>query len=285
MPIRAAASRANGSARTLGPIASIACALVLGACSQASEFGFSSAESKLDTKSIASVGPNAELEKATQYWGKELGKNPHDAKPALAYARNLKALGRKQEALGVLQSSYLHNSDDRELLSEYGRLALEMGQVGTAAKILERADDPGKPDWKVLSARGTVLAKQGQYKEAIAYFERARAMAPAQSSITSNLAMAYAMDGHAAKAEGLLRHAAEDPAADPRIRQNLALVIGLQGRSTEMQGSSEGNNAAATALSAADPSSWIVNVSADATGSRNATALATGSTGRAKPTR
>ena len=283
MLIRAAASRAKGSAWTFGPVASMACALFLGACSQASDFGFNSAETQLDTKSVASVRPNAELEKATQYWGKELGKNPHDAKPALAYARNLKALGRKQEALGVLQSSYLHNSDDRELLSEYGRLALDMGQVGTAAKILERADDPGKPDWKVLSARGTVLAKQGQYKEAVAYFERARAMAPTQSSITSNLAMAYAMDGHAAKAESLLRQASEDPAADPRIRQNLALVIGLQGKSTEMQGAFEGNTA--TQLSAADANTWIVNVSADAPGSRNTTALATGSTARAKPTR
>ncbi len=285
MSTRADAFQGWSFAGSLVPVASLGCALMLGACSQASEFGFSPAESSLGAKQTASVGPQTELEKATQYWGKELSKNPHDDKAALAYARNLKALGRKQDALGVLQASYLHNSDNRELLSEYGRLALEMGQVGTADKLLERADDPAKPDWRILSARGTVQAKQGQYKEAINYFERARAMAPGQSSIVSNLAMAYTMDGHAAKGESLLRQAAEDPAADPRIKQNLALVIGLQGKSTEAQGSSEARTAAA-ALSADNPDTWIVKVSADSSGgSRTSTPLTTASTAKPKTAR
>lgn len=287
MSIRANACTTMRFSRHPGAIGSIvACALFLGACSQASEFGFNSAETSLGATKTASVGPQSELEKATQYWGKELSKNPHDDKAAMAYARNLKAMGRKQEALGVLQQSYLHNSDNRELLSEYGRLALEMGQVGTAEKLLERADDPAKPDWRVLSARGTVLAKQGQYKEAINYFERARSLAPGQSSIVSNLAMAYTMDGHAAKGESLLRQAAEDPNADPRVKQNLALVMGLQGKSNEAGGSGEARTAAA-ALSADNPDTWIVKVSSDTTapGPRTSTAMTTASTTKLKPAR
>src|SRR5258705_4544220 len=33
------------------------------------------------------------LQKATEYWGKEYGKNPKDAQAAVNYAKNLKALG------------------------------------------------------------------------------------------------------------------------------------------------------------------------------------------------
>ena len=164
-------------------------------------------------------------------------------------------------------------------MAEYGRLALDMGQVGTAAQLLERADDPGKPDWRILSARGTVNAKQGQYKEAIAYFERARALAPGQASVASNLAMAYAMDGHAAKAETLLRHAAEQPDADPRVKQNLALVLNLQGKSNETVKTDDA--APAAAVASADPDTWLVQVvSADAAANasrKSRTNLATGS--------
>jgi Flp pilus assembly protein TadD len=177
------------------------------------------------------------LEKATEYWGKEYAKKPakkpNDGTAALSYARNLKALGRKPEALAVLQSAYIANAQNREFLSEYGRLALDAGQVSAAAELLAAADDPAKPDWKTISARGTVLAKQGKYKESIAYFERARLLAPQQSSVLNNLAMAYTMTGEAERAEGLLREAAQMKGSDPRVRQNLALVMGLQGKTAD----------------------------------------------------
>ena len=175
--------------------------------------------------------PASELEKATQYWGKEYAKG--DGAAALNYAKNLKASGRKKEALAVLQQSHAQNTRNREHLSEYGRLALELGQVSTAKTLLEQADDPAKPDWRVVSARGTVLAKEGHFKEAIATFERARALAPGQASVLNNLAMAHAMNGEAAKAEALLRQAADAEGSDARVRQNLALVLGAQGKQSE----------------------------------------------------
>jgi Flp pilus assembly protein TadD len=177
--------------------------------------------------------PRSELEKATEFWGKQYAKSPADGAAALSYAKNLKAMGRKKEALAILQQTHPQNSQNREHLSEYGRLALDLGQVSTAKSLLERADDPAKPDWRVISARGTVLAKEGQYKEAIAYFERARALAPGQASILNNLAMAHAMNGEAAKAETLLRQATDAQGGDARVRQNLALVLGVQGKHSE----------------------------------------------------
>ncbi|MCL4767104.1 MAG: tetratricopeptide repeat protein [Hyphomicrobiaceae bacterium] len=177
--------------------------------------------------------PRAELDKAVVYWGQQYAKTPRDKKAALGYALNLKAAGQKQKALGVLQQASLYHGADRELASEYGRLALEFGQVGLARKLLAVADDPSNPDWRVISAQGTVLAKQGDYKGAIPYYERALQLAPDQPSVVNNLAMALAADGQPAKAEPLLRQAVASRNADPKVRQNLVLVLGLQGKYDE----------------------------------------------------
>jgi Flp pilus assembly protein TadD len=174
-----------------------------------------------------------ELSKATEYWGKEFAKDPRDPDKALSYARNLKALGEKRQALAVLQQATVYTANNRAINSEYGRLALEFDQISVAQRLLEQADDPTNPDWRVISARGTVLAKQGNYRDAIPFFERALALAPNQPSILNNLALAHTMEGNAAKAEPLLKRAAAAGGEDPRVSQNLALVLGLQGKYDE----------------------------------------------------
>jgi Flp pilus assembly protein TadD len=213
--------------------AALAIAAGLAGCS-----GFGSADlgeansSQLTQTADATQEPPSqdELAKATEYWGAEHAKNPRDGKAALAYAKNLKAMGRKKEAYAVLQQAHKLNPQDREHLSEYGRLALEFDQVSTAKALLERADDPSKPDWRVLNARGTVLAKEGKHTDAVVFFDRALALAPGQPSVLNNLALAHAMAGEAAKAEGMLRQASASGDADPRVNQNLALVLSLQGK-------------------------------------------------------
>jgi Flp pilus assembly protein TadD len=173
-----------------------------------------------------------ELAKATEYWGKEFAKSPRDPEKALNYARNLKAMGQKRQALAVLQQASVSGSGNRALFSEYGRLALEFDQITLAQRLLEQADDPANPDWRVISARGTVLAKQASYRDAIPFYERALSLAPNQSSVLSNLALAHAMEGNPEKAEPLLKRAAAGD-RDPRVSQNLALVLGLQGKYDE----------------------------------------------------
>ena len=142
-------------------------------------------------------------------------------------------MGRKQQALAVLQQSGMFHADSRELAGEYGRLALDLGQMNVAEKLLAFADDPAKPDWRVISARGMVLAKQGKYAESIPYFDRALTLKQNHPSLLNNLALAHAMTGDANKAEGLLRQAADAGASEAKIRQNLALVLGLQGKYQE----------------------------------------------------
>jgi Flp pilus assembly protein TadD len=179
------------------------------------------------------LSDTAELQRATEYWGKKYAENSRDLDAALSYARNLKAMGEKRRALSVLQQAGMFHGQSRELAGEYGRLALELDQVSVAKPLLAMADDPARPDWRIVSARGAALAKEGKYNEAIPFFERALTLAHNQPSVMSNLALAYAMNGEPARAEGLLRQAAASGESSPRIRQNLALVLGLQGKYDE----------------------------------------------------
>lgn len=240
-------------------VALVAClALSLGACSQSSSLLTSEPEYPVPGEPKVAEMPRSETEKAAEHWGKEHAKQPRDGKMALNYARSLKALDRKPEALAVLQSAYLYNAQNREYLSEFGRLALDQGHAQMAQQLLERADDPTKPDWRTLSARGVALAQQGKYKEAIPFLERARSLAPNQPSVVNNLALAYTMDGQATQAEPMLRQATASADADPRVRQNLAMVLDLQGKSDEAKRVAMGGDApmpaaAPVSIAAASP--------------------------------
>jgi Flp pilus assembly protein TadD len=221
----------------LNTLVIVGAGMMLAACSQLSPLSGQlaagqSAPSPETTAALASDN-RTELQKATEYWGKEFAKNPRDAEIALNYARNLKALGEKRQSLAVLQQASVFNGAHRGINAEYGRLALEFDQVSLAAKLLEQADDPTKPDWKLISARGTVLAKQGRYRDAIPFYERALTLAPDQASILNNLALAHAMEGHPDKAEPLLKRATAAGGHEARVGQNLSLVLGLQGKYDE----------------------------------------------------
>ena len=219
-----------------GLLLTLSASLLMGACAQAGPAPLTLGQNA--PQSIARqehADPRAELERALAYWGQQYAQNPRDKKAAISYAMNLKAAGQKKTALSVLQQASLYHGNDPELASEYGRLALEFGQVGLAQKLLAIAYDPRDPDWRVISAQGTVLAKQGDYKGAIPYYERALQLAPDQPSVVNNLAMALAADGQPGKAEPLLRRAASHPEANPKVHQNLTLVLGLQGKSGETE--------------------------------------------------
>jgi len=220
--------------RRSGLASALGAALLAGACAQLGDAGLTTGSSLAPAQEGQHASQNrSELEKATEYWGREYAKNPRNLKAALSYARNLKASGQKTQAFAVLQQVAVFNGEDRELASEYGRLALDLGQVQVAQKVLAAADDPAKPDWRIISARGTVLAKQDKYSEAIPFYERALTLAPDQASVMSNLGLAYAAEGQPDKAEPLLRRATELDRSEPRLRQNLALVLGLRGKYDE----------------------------------------------------
>lgn len=244
-----ASGPAGRAAIITGRGGALAVALMLGACAQSLEGDTSplALSARSDPTVTTGSAPQSELARATEYWGREHAKSPRDLKAALSYARNLKAMGHKPQALSVLQSAAIYHGDNRELASEYGRLALELEQVALAAKILAMADDPARPDWRVVSARGAAHAKQGEFAESIPHFERALTLSPANPSIQNNLAMSFAASGQPDRAEGLLKSALAARPGDKRIRQNLAIVLGLQGRYDEAKSLGAGGDDA-TAL-------------------------------------
>jgi Flp pilus assembly protein TadD len=211
--------------------------LMLGACAQSGEalqaefLAPKSAPAEPATGDDSKVA-QTELEKATEYWGKKFREQPRDLDAALSFAKNLKAMGEKKQALAVVQQAAVFHGNDKKLASEYGRLALELEQISVAKQMLAVADDPTAPDWRVVSARGTVLAKEGKFADAIEFYERALTLSQDQTSVMNNLAMAYAGNGDAAKAEAMLRQA-EAKGGSAKTRQNLALVLGLQGKFDE----------------------------------------------------
>ena len=252
----------------LGTLTSLTASLLLGACSQSSDLLPNIAMKPLETATseTAPASPQTELQKATEYWGKEYAKKPTELQPALNYARDLKAMGEKQKAYAVLQQASTLHTDSRELAGEYGRLALDLNQVGVANQLLTVADDPTKPDWRVISARGTVMAKQGKYSDAIPFYERALTLSPKNPTVMNNLAMAHAMMGDPKKAEEILRQAVTEDGATPNVRENLAIVLGLQGRYDE-------SKAAAAGVLNSDAASPMSTVRTPSTTSANTTYL------------
>lgn len=250
-------TRLEGLTRQMAALAMLGfVALFMSACAQMGDIAPSGLLSSSPDKSVladtsSGEGSQTELQKATEYWGREHAKSPRNADVALKYVRNLKALGAKQQALAVLQQAYTHNSQHRELISEYGRLALDLDQTQLAITLLAAADDPAKPDWRVLSARGAAQAKQGNTKEAIPFLERALTLAPDQLSVINNLAMAYAVDGQAPRAEAMLRPVLAST-SNPKVRQNLVIVLSVQGKFDEARG-----------LASEDPSTAIATANVD----------------------
>jgi Flp pilus assembly protein TadD len=159
--------------------------------------------------------------------------NPADPDAALAYARALRSVGAKAQALAILDETSAAKPNDHKLLLERGLLALDLGQASKAETLLSRAADHKAPDWRVHSALGAALASRGKQQAAQAQFAKALALAPDHPSVVSNLALSYALDGKMEEAEKLLRKAQRANPKARQIQQNLALVLGLRGKYDE----------------------------------------------------
>ncbi|WP_458759715.1 tetratricopeptide repeat protein [Afipia sp. TerB] len=161
--------------------------------------------------------------------------NPRDAEAGLRYGQALRADGRREQAVAVLEQASIANPGNKALLAAYGRALAENGSFKQAFDILSRAHTPANPDWRILSVQGTTLDQMGKHEEARRYYASALKIVPEEPSVLSNLGMSYVLSKDLPKAEATLRRAYARGGTDPRIRQNLALAIGLQGRTAEAE--------------------------------------------------
>jgi Flp pilus assembly protein TadD len=168
-------------------------------------------------------------------WQPRFEANPGDVNAALRYARALRALDQKAQAVAVLQQAAIRSPNHAELLGAYGKALADVGRYKEAAEALGRAHAPERPDWRILSAQGAVADQMGDHARAQSYYEAALKLVPQEASVMSNLGLSYALAKRLPEAERWLRDAADAPKADARVRQNLALVLSLQGKFAEAE--------------------------------------------------
>ncbi len=172
----------------------------------------------------------------SEEWGRRFEADPADKNAALNYARALRALDQRAQAVAVLQQAAIRAPQDMDILGAYGRALSETGRLKEAAEVLARAHAPERPDWRILSVQGAVADQLGDHAQAERYYRAALKIVPDEPSVQSNLGLSYALANRLGDAERTLRGAAEHPRADKRVRENLALVLGLQGKFDEAEG-------------------------------------------------
>jgi Flp pilus assembly protein TadD len=170
-----------------------------------------------------------------EVWGPRFEANPADTNAALNYARALRGLDQKPQAVAVLQQAAIRSPNHAELLAAYGKALSEVGRYKEASEALSHAHSPERPDWRVLSAQGAIADQTGDHAMAQKYYETALKLVPDEPSVLSNLGLSYALSKRLGEAERVLRQAADHPRADARVRRNLALVLSLQGKFDEAE--------------------------------------------------
>jgi len=167
------------------------------------------------------------------YWGGRLDQNPDDLEAALHYGRNLRYLGRTEEAVKTLADGLSRHPDHAELLAEYGKALANIGRIDEGIEYLNKAAAHRPKDWSIVSAKGVAYDQKGNHDQAIRFYQEALALSPDNPSVLNNLALSEAQIGNLANAEQLLRRAVSQPESTPRMRLNLALILGLQGHFEE----------------------------------------------------
>jgi Flp pilus assembly protein TadD len=168
-------------------------------------------------------------------WGRRYDDKPGDKVASLNYARALRMLDQRQQAVAVLESAAMKAPKDTEILAAYGKALVEVGQLKQAQEVLARAHSPDRPDWRILSAQGAVADQLGDHAGAQNLYAAALRIQPDDPGVLSNLGLSYALARQLPQAEATLRKASEQPGADARVRQNLSLVLGLQGKFGEAE--------------------------------------------------
>lgn len=222
----------NRFARRLASTASSAI-LAFGLCS-CQTVGMSDITGSLGDKTEAASGP-ADSRHDVEALGERYRANPNDVGAALAYGKALRAEGKRDQAVAVLQKASIANPENKALLAGYGRALADNGDFQQAFDVLSRAHSPDNPDWRILSAQGAVLDQLGRYDDARHYYDSALKIVPDEPSVLSNLGLSYVLSKDLPKAEETLRRANSRPGADQRVRINLAFVVGLEGRLGEAE--------------------------------------------------
>jgi Flp pilus assembly protein TadD len=176
-----------------------------------------------------------DMRAAVDQLGQRYERNPGEKHTSLAYARALRSLDQRAQAVAVLQTAAIKAPTDSEILTAYGKALADAGRFKEAMDVLGRAHTPDRPNWRVLSTQGAILDQIGEHAAARQYYENALKIAPGEPTVLSNLGLSHALSKDLSQAEAVMAQAAAHPSADPRVRANYALVLALLGRFSESE--------------------------------------------------
>lgn len=168
---------------------------------------------------------------AATHWASIVAATPEDMEATYQLGRNLRLIGRNEEAERALRVGLRARPQDSRFAKELGKTLAADGRPDEAAALLEQAAVAAPADADLLSALGAAYDYAGRHDQARAYHQRAMAVAPHEAAVLNNAGLSLAMGGDLPGAEKTLRDALAAPDADARVRQNLALVLSLQGDS------------------------------------------------------
>lgn len=171
--------------------------------------------------------------KLAETWGKRYQASPGDKTASLNYARALRGMDEREQAVSVLQQAAARNPDDGDILAAYGKALVEIGRLDQAKIVLSRAHSPDMPNARVLSAQAVIADQSGEHAKAQELYRSALKQDPNDPVILTNLGLSLILSRQSREAETILRRAVASPRADGRMRETLALALIINGKSEE----------------------------------------------------
>lgn len=129
--------------------------------------------------------------RALEIFNKVRGRSPENFIALVGEAQGLLELGRKREALPLIQLVAAKNPEDRDLNLAVVSLAFELGQLETARKYLMPLLGARKVDPEVLVQAARVHDGLGREKEGAGYWERVLALDSANREARERLVRYY----------------------------------------------------------------------------------------------
>ncbi|SDE59072.1 tetratricopeptide repeat protein [Rhodospira trueperi] len=170
--------------------------------------------------------------KAAEQYARLVETDPENETFVLGLARNLRYMGRPQDAFRALNRAMMEDSipDSMDVRLEMVRILMASGAHEDAQSRLTELSASAPNDPRVLPLLGILADRDGRHREAQEAYRAALAVRPSDLRTANNLALSLALSGDLEEAIQLQNRIARDPSATMQIRQNLALLYAFAGR-------------------------------------------------------
>jgi Flp pilus assembly protein TadD len=148
----------------------------------------------------------------------------------LQTAHALRAQGHLPEALRALAQLVLVAPDDARVVSEYGKVLVQLGRSEDAIAFLKHAVELREDDWTVYSALGVAYDQNDDRRNAKEAYDRALALHPGDATVLNNYAVSRMLAGDLDAAQTLLQRAQTTGGNAPKVAANLQLLAQMKAR-------------------------------------------------------